>query len=58
MHAIIQMEDRGLTVEDIRTALASGDDIEVRPDEEPYPARLVLGMCRLGALHVAVRDNQ
>ncbi|HSH59084.1 MAG TPA: DUF4258 domain-containing protein [Acidimicrobiales bacterium] len=57
VHAIIQMEDRGLTVEDIRTALANGDDIEVRPDEAPYPARLVLGICRLGALHVAVRDN-
>lgn len=57
VHAIIQMEERGLTVEDIRTALANGEDIEARPDEEPYPARLVLGLCRIGALHVAVRDN-
>jgi len=29
----------------------------MRRDEEPYPARLVLGLCRIGALHVAVRDN-
>jgi hypothetical protein len=57
VHAIIQMEERGLGVEDVRTALTNGDDIESRPDEKPYPARLVLGMCKLGALHVAVRDN-
>jgi len=37
--------------------LDNGEDIESRPDDEPYPARLVLGTCRLGFLHVAVRDN-
>lgn len=57
VHAILQMDERGLSVEDIRMALENGEDIETRPDERPYPARLVLGMCRLGALHVAVRDN-
>ena len=57
VHAIIQMEERGLSVEDLRAALANGEDIESRPGEEPYAARLVLGMCRLGTLHVAVRDN-
>lgn len=57
VHAIIQMEERGLSVEDIRMALESGEDIEARPDEQPYPARLVLGFCPQGALHVAVRDN-
>src|SRR5439155_15595659 len=56
-HAIIQMEERGLTVTDVRTALGNGEDIESRPDEDPYPARLVLGLCQHGPLHVAVRDN-
>jgi uncharacterized protein DUF4258 len=51
------MEERGLTVDDIRQALDSGTDIESRPDDDPYPARLVLGWCRLGAVHIAVRDN-
>ena len=51
------MEERGLTVEDVKEAILNGEDIESRPDEEPYPARLVLGWCRHGALHVAVRDN-
>ncbi len=39
VHAVIQMEERDLSVEDIRTALATGEDIETRPDDEPYPAR-------------------
>lgn len=35
-----------------------GQDLVMsRPDEQPYPARLVLGTCRTGHLHVAVRDN-
>ncbi|MGE0796625.1 MAG: DUF4258 domain-containing protein [Acidimicrobiia bacterium] len=57
VHAIIQMEERGLSVEDIRSALDNGEDIESRPDDHPYPARLVLGFAPIGALHVAVRDN-
>lgn len=57
VHAILQMEERGSTVEDVRLALGNGEDIESRPDDVPYPARLVLGTCRLGFLHVAVRDN-
>lgn len=57
VHAILQMEERGLTVEDIRIVLGNGEEIESRPDDQPYPSRLVLGTCRLGSLHVAVRDN-
>jgi Domain of unknown function (DUF4258) len=57
VHAIIQMYERGLRVEDVRMALDNGEDIENRHDDHPYPARLVLGLCKLGVLHVAVRDN-
>ena len=38
VHAILQMEERGLTVDDIRMALGNGEDIESRPDDAPYPA--------------------
>lgn len=51
------MEERGLDVEDIRTALENGEDIESRPDDVPYPARLILGTSKVGMLHIAVRDN-
>ena len=48
VHAIVQMEERGLSVEDVRMALDNGEDIESRPNDHPYPARLVLGLCRPG----------
>ncbi len=57
VHAVVQMEQRGIDVEDVRTALENGEDIESRPDEVPYPARLILGTAKVGMLHIAVRDN-
>ena len=57
IHAILQMDERGITVADIRHVLSNCVDIESRPDDRPYPARLVLGFCAAGAVHVAVRDN-
>lgn len=38
MHAVIQMDERGLSVEDVRMSLDNGEDIESRPDEDPYSA--------------------
>jgi len=51
------MDERAITVADVREALDNGEDIESRPEDEPYPARLVLGSTTSGPLHVAVRDN-
>ena len=51
------MDERGITVADIRHVLSNCVDIESRPDYRPYPARLVLGFCAAGDVHVAVRDN-
>ena len=51
------MEEREISVEQVRDALDNGEDIETRPGDHPYPARLVLGFCPSGALHIAVRDN-
>lgn len=36
MHAIIQMDERGLSVDDVRMAPDNGEDIETRPDDHPY----------------------
>ena len=35
VHAILQIDERGLTVEDIRMALGNGTEIESRPDDQP-----------------------
>ena len=57
VHAVTQMEERGIDASDVRAALENGEDIEVRPNEHPYPARLVVGLCSKGTLHIAVRDD-
>jgi len=56
VHALIQMEERDISPADVRMALESGEDIEDRPADQPYPSRLVLGLSSTGALHVAVYD--
>ena len=57
IHAVLQMDERAISVSDVWLALASGTEIETRPDDHPYPARLVLGFTPTGAVHIAVRDN-
>ncbi len=57
VHAIVQMEEREISIEQVRQALDNGEDIETRPRDHPYPGRLVHGYCPAGALHIAVRDN-
>ena len=56
-HAIRRMFQRGIGVEDIRHVIATGEVIEDRPDDLPYPSRLVLGSIRGRPLHVVVADD-
>ena len=51
------MFERRLSVEEVRLALAGGENIEEYPDDRPYPSRLVLGWCGPRPLHVVVADN-
>src|SRR5262249_22051552 len=58
-HAVQRMFQRGISVRDVRAALATGETIETYSDDAPYPSRLVLGWVGGGAraLHVVVADN-
>lgn len=56
-HAIQRMFERGITKDEIRQALATGKAIEVYPDDQPYPSRLVLGWVGSRPIHVVVADN-
>ncbi len=58
VHAIQRMFERGITAEDVRDVLETGDTIERYPDDTPYPSRLVLGWRGVRPLHVVVADNQ
>lgn len=58
VHALQRMFQRGVTVEDVRHVLATGETIEEYPDDTPYPSRLVLGRVGSRPLHVVFAENQ
>jgi hypothetical protein len=58
VHALRRMFERWITLDDVRAVLAQGETIEERPDELPYPSRLVLGYSGGRALHIVVADNK
>lgn len=57
VHAIQRMFQRGVTVDDVRQVLATGETIENYPDDTPYPSRLVLGRLGSRPLHVVFAEN-
>jgi len=57
-HAIRRMFQRGITTGDIHHIIDSGEIIERRPDDLPYPSRLVLGSISGRALHVVLAENE
>ncbi len=58
VHAIRRMAQRGLSAEDIRRVLDSGEVIEEYSEDDPYPSRLMLGWIGSRPLHVAAADNR
>ena len=56
-HAIRRMFQRGITAADIRHVIDTGEVVENRPDDLPYPSRLVLGSVSGRPLHVVLADN-
>lgn len=53
-HALRRMFDRGISPEDVRTVVMTGDIIEEYPDDIPYPSVLVLGWARNRPRHAVV----
>ena len=57
VHAVQRMFQRHVTVEDVRHALDSGEELEAYPYDQPYPSHLVLGRCGSRPLHVIAAQN-
>ena len=57
VHALRRMARRGISVDEVREALRSGEIIEAYPDDTPYPSRLVLGWRGSRPIHVVAADN-
>jgi hypothetical protein len=51
------MYQRGVSEEEVRNVVVTGETIEEYPDDSPYPSRLILGWERARPLHVVVADN-
>ena len=51
------MFQRGITTDVVRAVVESGVVIEAKPDDVPYPSRLVLGWLHGRPLHVVVADD-
>jgi len=52
------MARRGITEEDIRQVLDTGQTIEEYPDDWPFPSRLILGHSVGCALHVVAAERE
>ena len=57
VHAIQRMFQRGISEDDVRHVLTSGEVIEEYPDDTPYPSRLTLGWRGSRPLHVVTASS-
>jgi len=58
VHALQRMFERGITVEDVRRVVKTGEVLHDYPDDTPYPSRLLLGWVAERPLHVVVAHNR
>ncbi len=56
-HAVSQMFDREISVDDVEKIIAEGEIIESYPDDTPYPSRLILHNLAGRPLHVVLAEN-
>ena len=57
VHAIRRMFLRGISGEDVRNVLRTGETIQEYREDQPYPSRLVLGWRGSRPIHLVVADN-
>lgn len=56
-HALQRMFERGISPEDVQSAVLAGDIIESYPDDAPYLSALLLGRIVNRPLHVVVAQD-
>ena len=57
VHAIERMFERGISAEDVRQVLATGDVIGEYRDDTPHPSRLILGFRDDRPIRIVAADN-
>ena len=51
------MFQRGVSIDDVRSIVFSGEVIEAYPEDTPYASRLILGFSGTRPLHIVAADN-
>jgi hypothetical protein len=57
VHAFRRMLERGVTEQEVRHVLDTGEVIETYPDDKPFASRLVLGWKGTRPIHVCAADD-
>lgn len=57
-HALRRMFEREINIEDILTAVDSGEIIFEYPEDTPFPSYLILGFVNTHAIHVVVAKDK
>jgi len=59
VHAVAQMQERDISITDVKSCITSGEIIEDYPDDFPYPSCLIYGQAEESkVLHVVVGTDE
>jgi len=56
-HAVQQMFQRRISVDDVKFVLINGILVTTYPDDKPLPSRLLFAKCNNRSLHVVCSEN-
>lgn len=57
-HIFIRLVQRGISMDDVQTAILNGELIEDYPDDYPFPSCLIMGYCTpTSVIHVVCASN-
>lgn len=57
VHAVQRMFERDISIAEVEELVRSGETIELRPDDTPYPSRLVHRQIAGRHIHAVLADN-
>ncbi|MHC1776474.1 MAG: DUF4258 domain-containing protein [Lentimicrobium sp.] len=57
-HAVKQMFQRNISVDDVKFVLNNGIPVNEYPDDKPLPSMLIFADCNGRSLHVVCSENQ
>ena len=56
-HAVSQMFQRNISVEEVKFIIQNGITVNEYPDDKPYPSKLKFAACNSRRLHVVCSEN-